>query len=1041
MRATITGPIDLESCVFRHRGKRHVTACATLRYRMMPEHSLAVLDGVGRRRAGDPLLVPFLARADVLFVGSAHAAEPVRERHVRFSVRGRSSVDRSLLVGGEAFVSRPVPELGPIGWHARFGAGAVLHKGADGIVTIPDRLDWDALQSAPPEQQCEWLRGDEWILLDGLHPTVDVLHVRLPGWAPRLAATFGGTRGLLAAHADRLVVLGDESAIALSWRASFEVPANVALDAIELGAFVEHDGALPQDEPRQATVHLGGSIAARPPRTVAPTVGRNDDEGTLLLADVQPESSASDDSWLDEATATASLTSTVSSPAPPVQGVTMPASPQGDAWPFELATVALARGVEPAAIPGAPWSRIDEEVPAIANRAVTMVLDRATATVAEPARGGRRRTDLRVVAAKPWAHAIVRDQVRPSRDSITLVVKASFDLAVDGSLTRKAMAEAPQGDRFDGRSRVTPTAPCELAPLKLEADVLLTAHAYAPKGSATVSEVRLRFGHRHARIDRRFVVVGPRSYRTTAGIVTGVTAPEPFDRVPLIHEHAFGGPELAANPVGAGHPSARRDGAWRLPRIEDPSAPIASPTDRPRPACPAPLPRAWRLDRPRRGEFDATWRKSIWPFRDAAFDPSSWQAAPIEQRLPELSGTEPFELAGVHSEARVISGELPGIAPAAFIESDGELTPLPVRLDTVLFDCDAMRVDLLWRGLVEVGDFDRPGFDRLVVVDAGGDAEARARDLSKPAAKAAPAPLPEREPGLDLRGQDLRGADYRNRDLRGALLRSADLSGACFAGADLTGADLTGAKLETIDLAGADLTGAKLETIDLAGADLTGAKLAEARLDGARLDDVVFDGALLAGASFVASRGERVSFTAADLRRARFDRAELHAARFNRARLDEASFEGALLGVVQLAGAAGNDAIFRNATLEDACADGASFERACFDGARLAGSVWSKADLRGASAHKADLRRAGLDDARCEGASFAGANLAEARLEAADCVKASFAGANLRAASLEKAILIGADLRGANLFRVATWRADLTGAKLDRAFTAGSRLS
>src|SRR5262249_47275777 len=39
------------------------------------------------------------------------------------------------------------------------------------IAEIPDGFDWSYFQAAPPDQRIPLLRGDEWIVLEGLHPT------------------------------------------------------------------------------------------------------------------------------------------------------------------------------------------------------------------------------------------------------------------------------------------------------------------------------------------------------------------------------------------------------------------------------------------------------------------------------------------------------------------------------------------------------------------------------------------------------------------------------------------------------------------------------------------------------------------------------------------------------------------------------------------------------------------------------------------------------------------------------------------------------
>src|SRR6185437_14527398 len=74
--------------------------------------------------------------------------------------------------------------FGPIG--ARWPARARLLGGAEppaldrDVVEIPDGFDWRWFHAAPADQQVSFLTGDEWIALDGMHPSQPRLQSRLP---------------------------------------------------------------------------------------------------------------------------------------------------------------------------------------------------------------------------------------------------------------------------------------------------------------------------------------------------------------------------------------------------------------------------------------------------------------------------------------------------------------------------------------------------------------------------------------------------------------------------------------------------------------------------------------------------------------------------------------------------------------------------------------------------------------------------------------------------------------------------------------------
>src|SRR5579859_749927 len=154
--------------------------------------------------------------------------------------------------------------------------------------------------------------------------------------------------------------------------------------------------------------------------------------------------------------------------------------------------------------------------------------------------------------------------------------------------------------------------------------------------------------------------------------------------------------------------------------------------------------------------------------------------------------------------------------------------------------------------------------------------------------------------GRDLSGVDLHGQDLTDADLAGAVLANADLSDALLDGAKLAGAVLVGARADRASFVGTDL----------AAADLTGARLARARLDGAALGGAVLDGVRAADASFAGVTGDRVSFVGAALEGAVFDKARLPAADFSRADLKGTRLRDAALDDVRLYDVRGDGAAF-----------------------------------------------------------------------------------------------------------------------------------
>ncbi|WP_438026566.1 DUF2169 family type VI secretion system accessory protein [Sorangium sp. So ce233] len=287
-------------------------------------------------------LAPRLLQADVLWTGHAHAphGRPVETLPVRlglFSSSGWTLLDKTLLVrkrGG--FVRLPVDlehAYGGLGFPGNpFGVGHAEGSGEPNIldprdakrvagfgpisqatparrrllgaaprallereiVEIPDDLCWEYFQAAPPDQRTPLLRGDEWIVMDGLHPSAPRVHMRLPG-ARGFARVHGlsdlgvDEREALPLSADMLRIDGDEQRCTVTWRGSFPVPAEGALSRMRILAGVELPGEPIAWPAPGAAVH--GAGAAGP--GLAPRSGADDGDDPALDSTLAMSSEAS----------------------------------------------------------------------------------------------------------------------------------------------------------------------------------------------------------------------------------------------------------------------------------------------------------------------------------------------------------------------------------------------------------------------------------------------------------------------------------------------------------------------------------------------------------------------------------------------------------------------------------------------------------------------------------------------------------------------------------------------------------------------------
>ena len=124
-----------------------------------------------------------------------------------------------------------------------------------------------------------------------------------------------------------------------------------------------------------------------------------------------------------------------------------------------------------------------------------------------------------------------------------------------------------------------------------------------------------------------------------------------------------------------------------LANIEDPNQRLRVPSQRPAPACFAPIPLAWKE------RAESAERRAPWPRFPEEIDWTRYQIAPRPQQLAFLRGDEPFALAGMHRAHALLEGSLPGVAPRCFATRPGDRSgEIEMRLDTVVLDADAMKV-------------------------------------------------------------------------------------------------------------------------------------------------------------------------------------------------------------------------------------------------------------------------------------------------------------------------------------------------------------
>jgi hypothetical protein len=299
---------------------------------------------------------------------------------------------------------------------------------------------------------------------------------------------------------------------------------------------------------------------------------------------------------------------------------------------------------------------------------------------------------------------------RSGRELLVVVVKGTFKIPGEGEPVGLADEQSPlvMSDTFSGEPGLSaPVCEVDFAPRKLRCDVLLNGTAYAPGGRSTP---RMEVGVRVNGMTKRFTVVGDRRWQAGVRGVS-VSAPEPFQRMPLSYDIAFGGVDnrhtdaskhaaFMRNPIGRGfHKDLRPE--WvdgtPLPNTEESDRPIEKPDADYEPMAFGPIGRGWTQRSQYAGTYDDKWLNEHCPFLPPDFDERYFQSAPVDQQTDFLRGGEDVVLFNLTPGGRV-AFQLPLFnAPVHFFPRKGKREDAALTLDTLVLEPDRGSFQLVWR--------------------------------------------------------------------------------------------------------------------------------------------------------------------------------------------------------------------------------------------------------------------------------------------------------------------------------------------------------
>jgi len=311
-----------------------------------------------------------------------------------------------------------------------------------------------------------------------------------------------------------------------------------------------------------------------------------------------------------------------------------------------------------------------------------------------------------------WPREVAFASDSRAREWMIVLVKTSFRLSTGAPL------EAPEPIRL--ADRLAPSGavlfPGELSPSKAGTDIVCAGNVYAPGGKPCRScAASLRVGTTRAAAQ----AFGRRRWERVRGELRA-SEPEPFDRVPLGFERAYGGRGYARNPLGLGfwdRSQSESAEGLELPQLERADdAPIASPDDCRLPAGFSAVPPQWEPRRSFAGTYDDCWKRRRAPLLPDDFDDRFFQVGQVASARPLLGG-EPVELVNLTASG-VFVGSLPRVLVRMLIDgapATRRRQPVRPALDLVVLEPDADRVSLVVRMSLDVsGQLDRLPAVRIV---------------------------------------------------------------------------------------------------------------------------------------------------------------------------------------------------------------------------------------------------------------------------------------------------------------------------------------
>ncbi|MGK3130816.1 DUF2169 domain-containing protein [Pantoea sp. C8B4] len=237
---------------------------------------------------------------------------------------------------------------------------------------------------------------------------------------------------------------------------------------------------------------------------------------------------------------------------------------------------------------------------------------------------------------------------------------------------------------------------------KQHPEFLASGYAFAPASSPAQCQVRIQVGD----IAKTLRVSGARDWQDDVP-----SQPQPFQRIPLNWQHAFGGAGETENPFG-----------MPLPQVETREHLITHRSQHPHPASfnavPFTAPRRFaRLGK----EFDERWMKGEYPGFARDTDWRVFNQAEADQWWPDREALPPgaaWQIENMHPQQPLLRGVLPLWQGRCFITrltaNEEIFEEIALRATTLHFFPHCERIMMMWQGSARIQEDDAADVDTLL---------------------------------------------------------------------------------------------------------------------------------------------------------------------------------------------------------------------------------------------------------------------------------------------------------------------------------------